>query len=569
MSTILTLHDPQTARCYHEDGVWREDTLYTLLRNHACERPLAHALRDSRRRLTWSELLSWADVLAADLHRAGVKRGQRVSVWLPNCAEAVVVLLACSRNGYVCNPSLHQNYTVAEVVELLERIQSAALFSQSGHGANAGRNDVFAAAQALASMKRVYRLAPARTDSVPHDGTAMFPPRETKVDSLPELDLNPDKIVYLAFTSGTTGQPKGVLHSDNTLLANGRAMVHDWRHDERTVLFSHSPLSHHIATVAIEQSLAAGCELVVNDLPAGKQPLDWIIETGATYVMGVPTHAIDILADLKRRGLEQLGQVSVFYMAGSTIPPETARAFLDLGIRPQNIYGMTENGSHQYTMPDDDVDAITGTCGKACHGYETRLWDPENPDVEAQPGTIGEIGTRGALLMLGYFDNQAATESSFNASGWFMSGDLGQFDAKGNLQIVGRKKDLVIRGGHNIHPARIENLALKHPAVLKAAAFPVPDPRLGERVCLAIIPRDGTPVDGDELLRHLDTAGLSKFDMPEYFIALEAFPLTASGKILKRELVEWAKSGRIQPAPVRWIGQEKVHEPQINADTRR
>ena len=132
MNTLLTLHDPQTARRYHEDGVWREDTLYTLLRNHARERPRAHALRDSRRRLTWSELLSWADVLAADLHRAGVKRGQRVSVWLPNCAEAVVVLLACSRNGYVCNPSLHQNYTVAEVMELLERIQSAALFPNPG-----------------------------------------------------------------------------------------------------------------------------------------------------------------------------------------------------------------------------------------------------------------------------------------------------------------------------------------------------------------------------------------------------------------------------------------------------
>jgi len=173
------------------------------------------------------------------------------------------------------------------------------------------------------------------------------------------------------------------------------------------------------------------------------------------------------------------------------------------------------------------------------------------------PGAIGEIGTRGALLMLGYFDNQAATESSFNASGWFMSGDLGQFDARGNLQIVGRKKDLVIRGGHNIHPARIENLALKHPAVLKAAAFPVPDPRLGERVCLAVIPRDGAQVGGDELLRHLGTAGLSQYDMPEYFIALEAFPLTASGKILKRELVEWAKSGRIRPAPVRWTKTEK------------
>jgi acyl-CoA synthetase len=212
---------------------------------------------------------------------------------------------------------------------------------------------------------------------------------------------------------------------------------------------------------------------------------------------------------------------------------------------------MTENGSHQYTLPDDNVEVITTTCGKACHGYETRLWDQENPDREAAPGAIGEIGTRGALLMLGYFDNQAATENSFNASGWFMSGDLGQFDARGNLQIVGRKKDLVIRGGYNIHPARIENLAIKHPAVLKAAAFPVPDARLGERVCIAVIPRDGFRVEGEELLRHLDAAGLPKHDMPEYFIALEAFPLTASGKILKRELIEWARSGRIRPAPVR------------------
>jgi len=558
VGTILTLHDPQIARAYYEAGHWRADTMYALAHRHAAARPGAWALRDSRRRLTWKELVQWADALAADLHGAGLRRGNRVSAWLSNRAEAVVVLLACSRNGYVCNPSLHQNYTVAEVLQLLERVGSSALFAQPGYGADSDRADIFPAASNLACMKRVYRPDPAgvRGNGA---GFAAFPSAgaDAEPGTLPPPDGNPDKIVYLAFTSGTTGEPKGVLHSDNTLLANGRAMVSDWGHDEHTVLYSHSPLSHHIATVAVEQALVAGCELVVNDLPAGKRPLDWVIETGATYVMGVPTHAIDILADVKRRGMSRLGRVTTFYMAGSVIPPETARAFLDLGIKPQNIYGMTENGSHQYTLPDDDVAVITTTCGKACRGYETRLWDAENPDREAAPGAIGEIGTRGALLMLGYFDNQAATENSFNASGWFMSGDLGQFDARGNLQIVGRKKDLVIRGGHNIHPARIENLALKHPAVLKAAAFPVPDPRLGERVCLAVIPRDGAQVGGDELLRHLGTAGLSQYDMPEYFIALEAFPLTASGKILKRELVEWAKSGRIRPAPVRWTKTEK------------
>ena len=555
MNTILTLHDPRTARRYYDAGFWREDTMYALLARHAAERGTAYALRDSRHRLTWAQLLAWVDALAADLHQAGLRRGQRVSIWLPNRVEAVVVMLACSRNGYVCNPSLHQNYTVTEIAQLLERIQSAALFAQCGYGADADRNDVFAAARSMVGMKRVYRLESAQA----HDGgfgagCAAFPPAGSMpvAGALPEPDLNPDKIVYLAFTSGTTGTPKGVLHSDNTLLANGRAMIEDWRHDGRTVLLTHSPLSHHIATVALEQSLIAGFELVVNDPPPGMKPLDWIVATGATYVMGVPTHAIDILADMRRRGIERLGRVNLFYMAGSIIPPETAQAFLGMGIKPQNIYGMTENGSHQYTLPDDDAEAITTTCGRACHGYETRLFDQENPDVEAKPGEIGEIGTRGALLMLGYFDNQSATESAFNAGGWFMSGDLGRFDARGNLQIVGRKKDLIIRGGYNIHPGRIEGLALKHAGVLKAAVFPVADPRLGERVCLAVIARDGAPLAPGQVLEHLHASGLSKYDMPEFFIALEAFPLTASGKILKRELVEWVRSGRIAPTPVRW-----------------
>ena len=541
---ILTLHNPRTARRYYDAGWWRAETMYLLLAQHARVRPQVYALRDSRHRLTWAQLLQWVDALAADLHAAGLKRGQRVSVWLPNRVEATVVFLACSRNGYVCNPSLHQNYTVGEIVALMERIQTAALFTQAGYGADANKVDMFDAMKSLPALKCVYRMD---AGGFPALGVL------ADVSTLPPVDTDPDKIVYLAFTSGTTGIPKGVLHSDNTLLANGRAMVHDWHHDEHTVLYTHSPLSHHIATVAVAQSLCAGFELVLNDLRPGMRPLDGLLETGATYVMGVPTHAIDILADAKQRGLSGLGKVNLFYMAGSTIPPQTARAFLDMGIKPQNIYGMTENGSHQYTMPDDSVEVITTTCGRACHGYETKLWDQENSDIEAKPGEIGEIGTRGALLMLGYFNNQTGTENSFNAGGWFMSGDLGRMDEQGNLQIVGRKKDLIIRGGYNIHPSRIENLALKHAAVLKAAAYPVADQRLGERVCLAIIQRDGVEVEPEQLLSYLSEVGLSKYDMPEFFICMDAFPLTASGKILKRELVEWTKAGKITPTPVRWV----------------
>jgi len=538
-NTLLTLHDPAAARRYYAEGLWRDDTLYTLLEKHAAERPGAFALRDAGNRLTWRELLARVDAVAVDLDAAGLKRGERVAVWLPNRVEAVIVFLACARQGYVCNPSLHQNYTVAEIVTLLGRTRAAALFAQPGYGADAKTADVFAAVKGLDFLRRVY--------SVPDD----FP---TVPAPLAPAEGNADAIVYLAFTSGTTGTPKGVMHSANTLLANARAMVEDWHHDASTILLSLSPLSHHIAIVAIAQALAAGMELVVYSPPPGRTPLDWIVETGASYVMGVPTHAMDILAELRRRGLDRLGEVKNFYMAGSVIPREVAQAFLDRDVIPQNVYGMSENSSHQYTLPSDSPETIVATCGRACAAYEIRLWDQENPDIEVPPGQVGEIGGRGACLMLGYFDNQRATEDSFNRGGWFLSGDLGRFDAAGNLEIVGRKKDLIIRGGHNIHPARIEELAMRHKSVARCAAFAVADERLGEKLCLSVIYHEGESAHADEVLLHLHREGLSKYDMPEYFIAMEAYPLTASGKILKRELVEWAKSGRIAPTTVRWTG---------------
>ena len=541
MNPILTLHDPARARAYYGAGLWRDDTFYSLLAKHAGNRPGALALRDSSRALTWEQVRRWVDGCAAGLEAAGVESGERVSLLLSNRVEAVIAFLACARQGYVCNPSLHRNYTVSEVVRLLESIDASALVAEDGWGADAATSEVFTPASALDSMRRVFRL-PAARDS------GEFP---EPAESGSARQDNPDRPIYLAFTSGTTGTPKGVLHSENTLLANARAMVRDWGHDDNSVLLSLSPLSHHIAWVAVAQWLAAGMQLAVNDPPAGMGTLDWIVETGATYVMGVPTHAMDVLDEQRRRNMSRLGAVTSFYMAGSPIPPATAEAFLAQGIKPQNVYGMTENSSHQYTLPDDDVATIVNTCGANRPHYEVRLFRQDDRDREVESGEIGEIGGRGACLMLGYFGNQRATERSFNRDGWFMSGDLGRFDHRGCLQITGRAKDLIIRGGHNIFPAGIETLALKHPGVAKAAAFGIADERLGERVCLAII-ADGDAPGGDEMLLHLADSGLSKYDMPEAYIVLSAFPLTASGKILKRELVEMVRRQEIAPVAVRY-----------------
>ena len=205
---------------------------------------------------------------------------------------------------------------------------------------------------------------------------------------------------------------------------------------------------------------------------------------------------------------------------------------MQYGIVPQSGYGMTETCSHQYTLPDDPPERIVETCGRACAGYEIRIWRQDDPDTEAAPGEIGEIGGRGASLMLGYFDDQKATEAAFNAQGWFMTGDLGWIDETGYLRITGRKKDVIIRGGRNIHPAphRGAGAAAYH-AIEKAAAFPVADARLGERVCLAVVARGDMQADPKAILEHLDASGLSRYDMPEFILPLAEMPLTASGKI--------------------------------------
>jgi acyl-CoA synthetase len=276
-----------------------------------------------------------------------------------------------------------------------------------------------------------------------------------------------------------------------------------------------------------------------------------MIDAGTSFLVGVPTHAIDLLRELRERKLAGIGRLEGFRISGAAAPREVVAQLIDHGVMPQSGYGMTETCSHQYTLPDDDARLIVETSGKACPGYELKIWRSDDPDTEAAIGEIGQIGGRGASLMLGYFDDQAATEAAFNAHGWFMTGDLGWVDARGYLRVTGRKKDVIIRGGHNIFPARIEDLAMRHPAVERVAAVPVADPRLGEKVCLAVMRRAGAPLAPAEMLAHLDAQGLSKYDMPEYFLDLDHIPLTPSGKIRKRDIVEAIAQGRAVPQSVR------------------
>jgi acyl-CoA synthetase len=541
-SLLPTLLSASMVAAYTAAGFWGYETIYCLAARQARTMPAAFAVRDRHRRLTYAALMDAADRLAASLAGHGIRSGERVAVWLPSRVETAVALLACSRNGYICCPSLHRDHTVGEVVALVDRMRAAALIAEPGYGADADRRDLVAELAGRDFLRCVYRLGRAETATAPFaelPGAAVHEP----------VSGDPNQVIYLPFTSGTTGEPKGVMHSDNTLLATARMMARDWALD-RQVLYTLSPLSHNLGLGALITALAGGGELVVHDLPRGSSLLDRLDETGAKFLFGVPTHAIDLLSEMRARGVDHPARVRGFRISGAAAPPQVIRELMSQGIVPQSGYGMTETCSHQYTLPDDPPERIAETCGRACEGFEVRIWRQDNPDAEAAPGEIGQIGSRGASLMLGYFEDQAATEAAFNAHGWFMTGDLGWIDEHGHLRVVGRQKDVIIRGGRNIYPARIEALATRHPAVEKAAALPVPDPRLGERVCLAVVARQNMAFELEAILRHLDTQGLSKYDMPEFILLLEEMPLTASGKLRKGELVRGVKEGRLRPLRV-------------------
>jgi acyl-CoA synthetase len=259
---------------------------------------------------------------------------------------------------------------------------------------------------------------------------------------------------------------------------------------------------------------------------------------------------MDLLDEMRKRGASGLERLKGFRISGAATPPQVMAELLEHGIVPQSGYGMTETNAHQYTRPGDNASLIMESSGRACDGFEVSTWHEDDPDLALPPGETGQLGVRGASLMLGYFDDQAATEAAFNAHGWFMTGDLGWLDENGYLRITGRGKDVIIRGGNNINPARIEEAAMSHEAVERAAAVPVADARLGERICLAVMYRPGSDMVFDRLLGHLETAGLSRDELPELYLELADIPLMSNGKIEKRVVLKWIADGRVAPMAV-------------------
>src|SRR6202035_4195652 len=265
---LLTLLKPSTVAAYTAAGFWGDQTIYHLAARQARAMPQAFALRDRDRRLSYPELVDAADRLAAHLAGHGIRRGDRVAVWLPSRVETAIALLACSRNAYVCCPSFHRDHRIGEVAALVERVRAAALIALPGYGADGDRYDVFTEVAGRDFLRFCWPVgAPDKAPFAALAGPAIDRPASS--------DAN--QIMYLPFTSGTTGIPKAVLHSDNTLLATARMMARDW-HLEEAALYTLSPLSHNLGLGALITALAGGGEIVLHDLPRNASLVDRLEE---------------------------------------------------------------------------------------------------------------------------------------------------------------------------------------------------------------------------------------------------------------------------------------------------
>jgi non-ribosomal peptide synthetase component E (peptide arylation enzyme) len=523
-------------------GWWGKDTVYGLLAARVAAHPEREAIVDAKRRVTYRELKDGIDRTAAVLKAQGVGRGDVVTVQLPNWIEFAFVFFALELLGAVAN-KISPDFRSREVSYILRFSKSRAyVCSQSFKGFDYP-GMVRALMPDLPDLRFICVV-----DGAGEDGTVSLEAALKTTPPLPERERVPmsaDEIFRMAFTSGTTGNPKCVLHSFNTTLPACRILTRDMQASEQDVFLIYLPVGLNWGYLLLVQALLLGARAVLLDRFSGRAALELIKREKVTFIASAPASLIAMLnePDLARYDLASL---RVVITGGASCPVETLREFQRrMAGHLIELYGMLETGYHAYTRLTDDAETVNGTIGRCVDGMGLRLIDADGRDVAR--GEQGEIAADGPSVHLGYYNNPQANAEAFTADGWFRSGDLGVIaDAAGNVRIVGRSKEIINRGGKKFFPREVEEILYTHPKVLHAAMVGVADPRLGERNCLCVVPKGGASVTLDEFNDFLRDQ-VATYKLPERLEILDELPFTPTGKIqrfvLQRQIEARDKAG--------------------------
>jgi len=536
--------DSAVAARYRASGAWRGMTLADCAREQVARAPNKVAVVDGAAQLSFSQLYAQGLRLAAALRARGLAPGEVISFQLPNWHEALVINLAASIGGFVCNPII-PIYRDAEVGFILARSRTRVFFIPERFRSMDYLAMVARLRPALPHLKDVVLVRSTDDSAMRYEPWVAEPAASETHGSAPFPPVSPDAVKLLLYTSGTTGDPKGVLHTHNTLCAEIDAVRRFWRVSSDDAVLMPSPVTHITGYLyAMELPFAAGLTAVLMDRWEAEQGALLIARHGVTFSVGATPFLVELVEVVERRAMH-LPSLRLYVSGGAPVPPEIVkRAHLVLpNCQTFRVYGSTEAPSISLGVQAGDPPELGATTDGRIVNHEVRIIDP----VSGEPvpiGTEGEIVTRGPEVMLGYTD-PAYTQEAFDEDGFFHTGDLGFVDARGYITISGRKKDLIIRGGENISPKEIEDVLHRHPAILEAAVVATPHPRMGETPCAYVVLRPGHTLDFDAMKAFLDSARLARQKIPEKLMIVPELPHTASGKILKHVLrANEAQAGR-------------------------
>ena len=537
------------ARAMRDAGFWLDKTIDNFLVDAVTRTPDKSAIvayradRPEPVRLSYQQLADKVALAAGGLRGLGVGPGDVVALQLPNWWEFVVTALACGRIGAVVNP-LMPIFRERELAFMLGFAEAKVLvvpasFRNFDHAAMA--ESLQRELPKLEHVLVVDGTGANAFDRVLLQGQVRVEAASGSAGSGAGSALDPGELAVMMFTSGTTGSPKGVMHSCNTLLACNTALAERFGLMSDDVLLACSPVGHMTGYAAVlVLGVYLGSTVVLQDIWEARRGVTIMAAEGVTYTAASSPFLSDI-CNAVADGAPKPEHLRSFLCGGAPIPPVLIeRAASELNLKVCSLWGMTESLSSTLTEPSRAADKSSTSDGRALAGVDVRI-----VDFDGQPLAQGESGrllVRGAQMTLGYYKRPDL--NTFDAQGWFDTGDLGCMDDEGYIRINGRTKDVLIRGGENVPVVEIEALLYKHPAVLMAAIVGYPDDRLGERACAFVELRPDAALTLADVQAYMAKCRVAKQYWPERVEVVPALPRTPSGKLQKFILKERAKDYR-------------------------
>ena len=513
MNVLLRL-PRREANLHYARGHWTGDTIPHLLRRQAAAHPGKLAIVEPGRRLNYAQLAAGMERAAHQLAAAGVDRGDAVIIRVPDSAAFVAASIAAHAVEAVAVP----------VAASTGEAEIAAITGRMKVGAYAGSREAWACLDGL------LRLDFEGPDAWSEGATAPA-----------GYEPDPDALMEVMFTSGTTGRPKGVMNTANTKLAGLRGFMKAVPITADDVWGVAAPMAHQAGwAYSYLLALCTGATAVMVGRGDSERMLDVLEAEGVTCTFLVPAHAVDVVRTFRAHPGRWNLRLRYVLTGSAAVPAETVAAIRDeLRADPIVMYGMTEVQSNVFSRPEDPLEVHTTTVGRPCPDAAVGLRSPLDGSTITAQRTPGEVVTSGPTVCAGYYDDQPATSAAFTKDGWFRSGDLGEW-VDGNLRVVGRIKEIILRGGATIVPDDIEVALAGCPGIDQVSVCGVPDARLGELVCACVV---GTAALED-VRAHLQARGVGRQLWPDAVIHFEELPRTAVGKVQRGRLAELAAQRR-------------------------